>query len=313
MSREPALHKAYYFLKPILPRRIQLLLRRMRVNRILPHCGERWPVDAEAAKPPENWSGWPGDKDFALLLTHDVEDKRGHDRCRELMDIEEELGFRSCFYLVPERYEVSESLRAEMVERGFEVGVHGLTHDGKLYNSRAIFEKRAARINHYLSEWGVTGFRSPSMQRNLDWIGDLEIEYDSSTFDTDPFEPNPEGAGTIFPFLYQVNGREKSYIELPYTIPQDLTLFVVMEEKTNAIWKKKLDWIVEQKAVAHVLTHPDYMTPRGATPAIDEYPLDIYTGFLEYIKERYAGRYWEALPREMSHFWREKVIGTPDS
>jgi hypothetical protein len=38
------------------------------------------------------------------------------------------------------------------------------------------------------------------MLRNLDWLGDLNIQYDGSTFDTDPFEPQPDGAGTIFPF-----------------------------------------------------------------------------------------------------------------
>jgi len=309
MVDEPALHKAYYLIKPILPRRVQLVLRRLRVNRILPGCGDRWPVDAAAAAVPENWPGWPDGKDFTLSLTHDVEDKRGHDRCRQLMDIEEDLGFRSCFYLVPERYEVSPSLRREMVERGFEVGVHGLNHDGKLYNSRGIFQKRAKKINHYLKEWGVTGFRSPSMQRNLDWIGDLEIEYDSSTFDTDPFEPNPEGAGTIYPFLYNVNGAERNYIELPYTLPQDLTIFVVMKNRDNSIWKKKLDWIAGKKGVAHVLTHPDYMAPHGASPAIDEYPLDLYVEFLEYVKERYAGRYWEVLPRDLARYWREKVVG----
>ena len=38
------------------------------------------------------------------------------------------------------------------------------------------------------------------MLRNLDWLHDLTIAWDSSTFDTDPFEPQADGAGTIFPF-----------------------------------------------------------------------------------------------------------------
>ena len=229
------------------------------------------------------------------------------------MDIEEKLGFRSCFFLVPERYKVSAELRREMVDRGFEVGVHGLNHDGKLYNSRAIFQMRAEKINGYLREWGARGFRSPSMQRNMDWIGDLAIEFDASTFDTDPFEPNPEGAGTIFPFLYQVRGRERDYIELPYTLPQDLTLFGVLREKGNEIWKKKLDWIVEKKGMAHALTHPDYMTLENMSPNIDEYPIEFYLDFLEYIKRRYEGRYWGILPTDLVRFCREKVIAAGTS
>ena len=38
------------------------------------------------------------------------------------------------------------------------------------------------------------------MFHNLSWYHDLEIAHVSSTFDTDPFEPQPDAAGTIFPF-----------------------------------------------------------------------------------------------------------------
>ena len=38
------------------------------------------------------------------------------------------------------------------------------------------------------------------MYHNLDWIHDLDIYYDASTFDTDPFEPQPDGFKTIYPF-----------------------------------------------------------------------------------------------------------------
>ena len=77
------------------------------------------------------------------------------------------------------------------------------------------------------------------MLHNLDWLHELEIEYDLSTFDTDPFEPQPEGQHTIFPFwvprppvaealnsqLSTLNNPRSGYVELPYTLPQDSTLF----------------------------------------------------------------------------------------
>lgn len=47
---------------------------------------------------------------------------------------------------------------------------------------------------------GAVGFRSGFMLRQLDWLHDLNVLYDTSTFDTDPFEPQPEGSRTIFPF-----------------------------------------------------------------------------------------------------------------
>ena len=91
-------------------------------------------------------------------------------------------------------------LRDWLTDRGFEVGVHDLHHDGKLYSSRDEFRLRAKRVNFYLKEWKASGFRSGFMLHNLSWLGDLEIQYDASTFDTDPFEPQPDGVNTIFPF-----------------------------------------------------------------------------------------------------------------
>jgi len=66
-------------------------------------------------RPPGNWSGWPEGKKFAFVLTHDVESKIGLDKCRPLMELERELGFRSSFNFVPEgNYRVSVELREEL-------------------------------------------------------------------------------------------------------------------------------------------------------------------------------------------------------
>lgn len=107
--------------------------------------------------------------------------------------------------------------------------------------------------------WKSVGFRSPSMLHNLDWLHELDVEYDSSTFDTDPFEPQPDGVETIFPFWVSAGEDKRGYVELPYTLPQDWTLFVLMREGGIDLWKKKLDWIVEQGGMVFVITNPDYM------------------------------------------------------
>ena len=117
------------------------------------------------------------------------------------MELEMELGFRSSFNFIPEgNYRVPPALRDDLTRNGFEVGVHDLRHDGRLFRSVAEFQSRAMRINQYLRDWNAVGFRSGFMLHNLDWLHDLEIEYDMSTFDTDPFEPQPDGRNTIFPF-----------------------------------------------------------------------------------------------------------------
>ncbi len=162
-------NEIYYQLKPLIPRWLQLYLRRTAVQFQLRKSGNVWPIDEKAARAPEGWSSWPGGKKFALILSHDVDTAKGHDRCREVMAVEQRLGFQSSFNFVPEQYAVSSELRGDLVKEGFEVGVHGLKHDGKLFLSRKIFLQHAARINQYLKKWDSVGFVSPSMHRNLDW------------------------------------------------------------------------------------------------------------------------------------------------
>jgi len=247
------------------------------------------------------------------VLTHDVERVRGLSRCTELMEREKSLGLFSSFNFVAEGYEVPSILREQLSAQGFEVGLHGLKHDGKLYQSYDIFCKRALRINHLLKEWNAVGFRSPSMHHNLSWLHRLDLSYDLSTFDTDPFEPQSNGVGTIFPFFVRAPSSERGFVEMPYTLPQDYTLFVLLRMNNISIWKTKLDWIVEKGGMALLNTHPDYMSFSEERRKPDEYTAEHYLDFLEYIKIRYNGMYWNVLPREMAQFWRTLKACDPEN
>jgi glycosyltransferase involved in cell wall biosynthesis len=135
----------------------------------------------------------------------------------------------------------------------------------------------------------------------LAWLHQLGVEYDASTFDTDPFEPEPDAVGTIFPFW--VPGPNKSgFVELPYTLPQDFTLFVVLREPNIDIWKKKLDWVAMRGGMALLNTHPDYICFEGQ-PKKDEFPAAFYEEFLTYAREKYAGAYWSNTPCEVARFY----------
>ena len=46
----------------------------------------------------------------------------------------------------------------------------------------------------------------------------------------------------------------------------------------------------------------------GEKMGLEEYPADYYVEFLEYVREKYKGQYWHALPREMARFWVNKVV-----
>jgi hypothetical protein len=297
---------AYYLVKPLLPRRFQIFIRSKEIALKRKKYEHVWPILPGSDRRPENWRGWPEGKKFSLILTHDVDTQRGQERCRFLMQMEKNMGFRSLFNFVPERYSVSPDLRSELVQNGFEIGVHGLNHDGKLFRSNEIFEHRSRKINRYLEQWNAVGFRAPAMHHNLEWMTALNIEYDLSTFDTDPFEPQSDGVKTIYPFRSGGKQSGNGFIEMPYTLPQDFTLFVLMQERDIKVWIKKANWIAKAGGMILINTHPDYMNFEDQKGAVDEYPVKYYENFLRFIMDNYENQYWNVLPQEMAQFWKSK-------
>ena len=300
--------RAYYHLKPLIPVWLRLSLRRLRARWKRGSLADSWPILDSAGTTPDGWPGWPDGRSFAIALSHDVGTQDGLDRVKHLAEIEMTLGFRSCFNFIPEGpYEVPEELIVWLKERGFEIGVHDHRRDGKLYQSRERFTASAERINHFLKKWNAVGFRSGFMLRNLEWISQLDILYDSSTFDTDPFEPQPDGANTIFPFWVPRPGGG-GYVELPCTLPQGLTLFVVLGERSQDIWQQKLRWIASRGGMVLLNVSPDFTTCDRKSPGQLEFPIDHYTLFLSWVRATYHGDYWPALPRDIAAYCKENAF-----
>lgn len=325
MSHSRILLDTFYTLKPLISRRLQLYLRRQLAQRQRDRHAETWPILERARQRPVAWAGWPEDKQFAFVLIHDVETMAGQDKCRSLMKLEMDRGFRSCFNFVPERYAVSERLRMTLAANGFEIGVHGLNHDGKLFRSARVFNDRAAKINYYLNQWDATGFCSPSSHHRLEWNHLLHIDYDSSTFDTDPFEVQPDGIETIFPVWVRSGmsasdqlkrrqsgqlelGGKRGYVELPYTLAQDFYLFILLRETTISTWRDKIDWIADCGGLALLITHPDYMNFGDNPLGREEYGVDYYLQFLEYVQEAHCGQFWHALPKAAADWYRSWAL-----
>jgi hypothetical protein len=308
------LKRLYYHLRPFLPGQVRPVLRFLSRSWRQSVFPLGWPVEdcyvrflyvaleAVQRRCPGVQSSpfWPFGARFAFVLTHDVESAIGQSFVRTLAAVDERYGFRSSFNFVPEGYPVDQDLLAELRTRGFEIGVHGLKHDGKLFSSRAEFERRAAAINGYLREWGAVGFRAPFTHRNPEWMQSLEIEYDLSFFDTDPHETIPGGTMSIWPFLC---GR---FVELPYTLVQDHALFESADQGAAQLWLDKVDFIARWGGMALVNAHPDYLRE----PA----HLAVYEEFLRQMAERQqrpasgsASAFWHALPRDAARWWRARV------
>jgi peptidoglycan/xylan/chitin deacetylase (PgdA/CDA1 family) len=289
--------RAYYTVRALLPLPVRQLLQRLRPVRV----GSRWcyPDDfvatlreslAVSADELTIIHPWPDGQDFAFVLTHDVEAADGMRRVDQIARLEEQLGFRSSWNFVPYKYPVDRGLLNNLVERGFEIGVHGYNHDGRLFTSRALFQRRAMAINAALREWGSVGFRAPMVHRNLEWMQSLEILYDASCFDADPYQAMPGGVGSVWPFI------AGKFVELPYTLPQDHTLFVVRNESDGRIWHEKLSYVANLHGMSLVITHPDYLDSQRR--------LDIYRRLLCQAREM-AG-VWHALPRDVAAWWQAR-------
>ncbi len=300
----------YYALKPLLPRSITTLLKRLNKHAIGSRFLLEWPTERRFVCFQYNvmWQllnrcemqsipfkrFWPDSHHYAFVITHDIENTDGQAFVREVAALDEHYGFRSSFNFVPERYLLDRALIVELMERGFEVGIHGLKHDGKLFRSYEHFVERAQRINAYLKEFHAVGFRAPFTHRNPVWMQKLEIEYDLSFFDTDPFEPLPGGTMTIWPFFIG------HFVELPYTLAQDSTLVSALGETTPRLWLEKVNFIEELGGMALVNTHPDYLRDRTFW--------EVYEAFLAAMRDR--GGYWQALPRDVARWWRTRGGGT---
>jgi hypothetical protein len=284
--------RAYYALKPLLPRRLQIAMRRLYAKRQARTEFPRWPIEPLLAeRRQEEVYPWPEGKRFAAVLTHDVEGPQGVANVRKVIELERRHGFVSSWNFVAEWYPIEPGLFEHVRASGCEIGLHAIKHDCKLFESRANFEAELPAIHRYLEEWDAVGFRSPATHRNADWMPELGALYDSSFPDTDPFEPQAGGCCSIHPFFLG------EMVELPITLVQDHTLWEILREDTIELWTAKSDWIAANGGLINLITHPDYLD----TPA----RLRMYEEFLDYLAGQEDG--WHALPREVASWWRAQA------
>ena len=297
--------RMYYLVRPLLPRRLQIALRRLLARVQAKRRFPRWPLEsslhdlydllfgylADVARGPiPGVSCWPHGYSWALVLTHDVETAAGYRQLGTLAAVERELGYRSSWNFVPKRYEVEDELVRSLWDEGFEVGVHGLYHDGRDLESKTMLAARLPEIETYRDRWGAAGFRSPATHRDPELMALLPFAYDSSAPDSDPFEPRSGGCCSLLPFHFD------SVVELPITLPQDHTLFAILREE-RALWGVKSTEIRRRGGMALVITHPDYMDAPER--------LGAYRELLAAFADDETA--WRTLPRDVADWWNRRA------
>jgi peptidoglycan/xylan/chitin deacetylase (PgdA/CDA1 family) len=304
-----AMVRAYYLARPALPRQVQLQLRRAFTRVQGRSVFPKWPIEdslhdlytwlftllGEFAGSPVPWLDlWPEGRSCALVLTHDVETGAGYRDMELLRAPERERGYRSSWNFVPLRYDVDDETVRAIYDDGCEVGVHGLRHDGRDLGSRRLIERRLPAMREYAERWKAVGFRSPATQRDWELMPRLGFAYDTSYSDTDPYEPQPGGCCTYLPYLHE------GMVELPITLPQDHTLFSILQSPDAHVWLRKAQQLQERGAMMLVVTHPDYARDERLAAGYRKL-LDLFHG---------DETVWHALPSEAAAWWRDRAAST---
>ncbi len=306
-----AINWAYYSVRPLLSvsirKHLQSLHLRQWQQRSFPH----WPVDrtvdhllerslsqslraAGIDRVPFIWF-WPDGAPACAIMTHDVETRAGRDFCGTLMDLDESFGIGASFQVVPEdRYEVPKEYLASIIDRGFEVGVQDLNHDGKLYRSRHRFIERAAKINAYGRQWGAQGFRSAVLYRRQEWFEALDFAYEMSVPNVAHLDPQRGGCCTVMPYFV---GK---ILELPVTMTQDYSLFHILKDYSISLWMRQIELVVEAHGLISFIVHPDYITETRER--------EVFRKLLAYLARlRSTEGIWITPPDQVNQWWRARA------
>jgi hypothetical protein len=310
LAEHPYIRSLYYRLRPVMPVHVRKHLQRAHLNNWKNIPFPHWPVDRTVElildrllvlcmkaqgirRMPFVWF-WPDGASSCAIMTHDVEHLAGRKFCSQLMDVDDSVAIKSAFEIVPEkRYPVPETLLEEMRNRGFEIGIHDLNHDGQLFSSHKHFLRMVERINAHGREYGAAGFRSGGLYRNQAWYAALEFSYDMSVPSVAHLEPQRGGCCSLMPFFI---GR---ILELPVTMVEDYSLFHIMRDYSIRLWKEQLAMVIANHGLANFIVHPDYI--------IEQRARSVYQALLEHLAQlRDDQGIWITLPREVDRWWRER-------
>jgi len=305
---ERSLRNAYYFLRPLMHVSVRKHLQRVHLNGWQKLSFPHWPVDTTVEdlcqqllllsmkargvdRMPFVWF-WPDGARSCVAMTHDVETEKGISFCPDLMDIDDSFGIKASIQLVPEdRYTVSAAFVKTIRDRGFEVNIQDLNHDGNLFRDQEEFRRRAQEINIYGKAYDAQGFRAAVLYRNLDWYDALEFSFDMSVPNVAHLDPQRGGCCTVMPYFV---GR---ILEIPPTTTQDYTLFHVLNDYSLDLWEAQTELIIKKNGLVSFIVHPDYVIEAKAQ--------GIYRELLTLLRQRdLEDKLWFAVAGEIDQWWR---------
>ena len=237
--------------------------------------------------------------DGVIAITHDLDSKECYDFLPDVLKLEKKYGIvSSTNFLTNWGYKVDKRLLEDMTKEGFEVGLHGWTHDVTL---GFRFSKKPMRehIKRALDEldFKVIGYRAPAFAISSDLIEVLDefgIRYDSSLKLIDHISSFSE---CCFPYKY----FNTNLWEIPLTIQDDR---VFRDKKLNSeeglgVVKEICSRVIKHNGVVVINLHPRLLRNK----------MDFLEDLLKWINER--ANVWQCplgkLVEYLDERW-EKVI-----
>jgi hypothetical protein len=309
-SVDGLLKSIYYSLRPLTNRALRKSAQKLRAIRGRKARFPQWPVDTtveslcesilslslqakQVDRIPFIWF-WPDGSRGCVTITHDVETEAGRAFCPQLADIDDSFGIKASYQIVPEgRYGVTTEFLNGLRTKGNEICIQDLNHDGRLFDRRDRFLRRATSINRYGRDFGAKGFRSAVLYRRPAWYDELDFSFDMSMPNVASLDPQRGGCCTVMPYFIG------EMLELPVTTCQDYTLFHVLGESSIDLWKTQLDAILACNGMASFIVHPDYI--------LEPSTMSVYQSLLKWLGElRRREDLWFALPGEIDTWWRAR-------
>lgn len=252
-------------------------------------------------RPPAVTGLWPGGRQAAVTVTHDVDtawvlEPRRRAVLEEMLATETTLGFRGAWFvtgrtLSPTRHAAA---LASLARAGHEVGPHGWRHDARLnYLSATRQEQAMAKARARFQVCGgltPPGIRTPWYCSSPQLFGVLarHFAYDSSVVNASALftRGTNSGCATVFPYRA---------LELPLTLPVDT---VLDPDDGAAVLLALAGTIVAQGGVVVLTFHPQphqSANPRG---------LRLHRRLLEGLRALHGDTLWSATPAEIVRQYR---------
>lgn len=247
---------------------------------------------------PIDWGGKRG----VICLSHDIDNQKDYKYIKETYQLNKKYGVVSSFnFLTDWGYEIEKKLLEEFSDNGFEIGLHGYTHD------IAIGIRSEDRLRRELSmalkklDFPVKGYRAPAFaisRRLLKILKEFGIKYDSSMKTISCY--SSQSAEVFYPYRYP----GVDIWEVPLTIQDDRVfrdLHLSNEEAVGVI-KELASRIVRIGGVCVINNHPGLIQKK----------IHYYQELLEWISS--LKDVWVVTMGKLVEFMegRERAIGNND-